>query len=84
VIYDERVDLSKIISALQEYATMKVDVRSHADRRQTKKHNGRLFGRSAKSTVERKVQDAIDASRLTGKGYGDTPVNKYAGGVHFS
>ena len=82
---DAAVDLAKIVDVLQEYPTMKVDVRSHTDSRQTKKYNEKLSDRRAKSTVEWMVQDGIDASRLTGKGYGETQlVNKCADGVQCS
>ena len=79
---DAAADLAKIADVLQEYPTMKVDVRSHTDSRQTKKYNEKLSDRRAKSTVQWMLQDGIDASRLTGKGYGETRlVNRCADGV---
>ena len=82
---DAAVDLAKIVDVLQENPTMKVDVRSHTDSRQTHKYNEKLSDRRAKSTVEWMVQNGINASRLTGKGYGETQlVNKCADGVSCS
>lgn len=82
---DTATDLAKIVDAMQEYPTMKVDVRSHTDSRQTHKYNEKLSDRRAKSTVAWMVNDGINASRLTGKGYGETQlVNKCADGVECS
>lgn len=82
---DAATDLAKIVDVLQEYPTMKVDVRSHTDSRQTHKYNEKLSDRRAKSTVAWMVQDGINTSRLTGKGYGETQlVNKCADGVECS
>ena len=82
---DAAVDLAKIVDVLQENPTMKVDVRSHTDSRQTHKYNEKLSDRRAKSTVEWMVQNGINSSRLTGKGYGETQlVNKCADGVSCS
>lgn len=82
---DAAVDLAKIVDVLKEYPTMKVDVRSHTDSRQTHKYNEKLSDRRAKSTVAWMVQDGINASRITGKGYGETQLlNKCADGVQCS
>ena len=67
---------------MKEHPTMKIDVRSHTDSRQTAKYNEALSDRRAKSTVEWLVKNGIDPTRLTGKGYGETQlVNKCADGV---
>lgn len=82
---DASVDLAKIVDVLKEYPTMKIDVRSHTDSRQTHKYNEKLSDRRAKSTVAWMIQEGIDASRVTGKGYGETQlVNKCADGVNCS
>lgn len=79
---DAATDLAKIVDVMREYPNMKVDVRSHTDSRQTHQYNERLSDRRAKSTVAWMIQDGIKASRLTGKGYGETQlVNKCADGV---
>lgn len=82
---DAATDLAKIVDVMREYPTMKVDVRSHTDSRQTHKYNEKLSDRRAKSTIAWMIQDGIQASRLTGKGYGETQlVNKCADGVQCS
>lgn len=82
---DAATDLAKIVDVMREYPTMKVDVRSHTDSRQTHKYNEKLSDRRAKSTIAWMIQDGIQASRLTGKGYGETQlVNKCADGVECS
>lgn len=79
---DAAVDLAKIVDVLKEYPSMKIDVRSHTDSRQTHKYNEKLSDRRAKSTMAWIIQEGINASRITGKGYGETQlVNKCADGV---
>ncbi|WP_343624032.1 OmpA family protein [Flavobacterium lindanitolerans] len=79
---DAATDLAKIVDVMKEYPTMKVDVRSHTDSRQTHKYNERLSDRRAKSTIAWMINDGIQASRLSGKGYGETQlVNKCSDGV---
>ena len=73
------------MDVLKEYPTMKVDVRSHTDSRQTKKYNEKLSDRRAKSTIEWMVKDGIQSNRISGKGYGETQLlNKCADGVQCS
>ncbi|MEE1898250.1 OmpA family protein [Flavobacterium rakeshii] len=76
------LDLEKILDVLNEYPNMKLDIRSHTDSRQTHKYNEALSDRRAKSTIKWLVDNGVDASRLTGKGYGETQlVNECADGV---
>ncbi|MFV8340754.1 OmpA family protein, partial [Flavobacterium sp. LB3P21] len=71
------LDLEKILDVLNQNPTMKIDIRSHTDSRQTFKYNEALSERRAKSTINWLVKNGIDTSRLTGKGYGETQlVNK--------
>jgi outer membrane protein OmpA-like peptidoglycan-associated protein len=82
---DAALELEKILDVMKQYPTMKIDVRSHTDSRQTFKYNEKLSDRRAKSTVEWLTQNGVDATRLTGKGYGETRlVNKCADGVQCS
>jgi outer membrane protein OmpA-like peptidoglycan-associated protein len=66
------LDLEKILDVLNQNPTMKLDIRSHTDCRQTAQYNQVLSDRRAKSTIAWLVKKGIDASRLTGKGYGET------------
>ncbi|KAB1154927.1 OmpA family protein, partial [Flavobacterium luteum] len=82
---DAALELEKILDVMKQYPTMKIDVRSHTDSRQTHKYNEKLSDRRAKSTMAWLVTNGVDASRLIGKGYGETLlVNKCADGVKCS
>jgi outer membrane protein OmpA-like peptidoglycan-associated protein/tetratricopeptide (TPR) repeat protein len=71
------LDLEKILDVMNQYPTMKLDIRSHTDSRQTFKYNEILSDRRAESTINWLVKNGVDANRLTGKGYGETQlVNK--------
>lgn len=79
---DAAFQLQKIAEVLKQYPTMKIDVRSHTDSRQTSQYNIVLSDQRAKSTIEWLMKNGIESSRLTGKGYGETQlVNKCADGV---
>ncbi|MCI4443280.1 MAG: OmpA family protein [Lentimicrobium sp.] len=78
-------ELEKILDVMKQYPAMKLDIRSHTDSRQTAKYNEALSDRRAKSTLDWLVKNGIDASRLTGKGYGESQlVNKCSDGVKCS
>lgn len=82
---DAALELAKILDVLNEYPSMKIDIRSHTDSRQTHKYNEQLSDRRAKSTMAWLVKNGIDKSRLTAKGYGETQlVNKCADNVECS
>ena len=62
--------------------TIKIDIRSHTDSRNTAAYNEKLSERRASSTKEWLIQNGINQSRLTAKGYGESQlVNKCADGV---
>ncbi|MET3025869.1 OmpA family protein [Flavobacterium sp. UW10123] len=76
------LDLEKILAVLNDYPTMKLDIRSHTDSRASHQYNEALSDRRAKSTIQWLVKNGIAPNRLTGKGYGETElVNKCADGV---
>lgn len=79
------LDLEKILDVLNQNPTMKLDIRSHTDSRQTFKYNEILSEKRAKSTIDWLVKNGVDPSRLTGKGYGETQlVNGCSDGVNCS
>ena len=79
---DAAVDLAKILDVLEQYPTMKLDIRSHTDSRASQAYNEKLSDRRAKSTREWLIGKGIGKDRLTAKGYGETElVNKCADGV---
>jgi len=71
---DAAFELEKVLAVLQEYPKMKIDIRSHTDCRQTIKYNIALSDRRAKSTIAWLIKNGIEASRLTGRGYGETQL----------
>lgn len=78
-------DLEKILDVLKQNPTMKLDIRSHTDSRQTHAYNERLSDRRAKATINWLIKNGVDSSRLTGKGYGETQlVNQCSDGVKCS
>ncbi|WP_298221069.1 OmpA family protein, partial [Flavobacterium sp.] len=68
---DAALELEKILDVMKQYPTMKIDVRSHTDSRQTFKYNEKLSDRRAKSTMAWLVKNGVEADRLVGKGYGE-------------
>ncbi|OHT43699.1 OmpA family protein, partial [Flavobacterium tructae] len=76
------IELEKIRQVMIQNPSMKIDVRSHTDSRQTHAYNEKLSDRRAKATVAWLVKKGIAADRITGKGYGETQLlNKCADGV---
>lgn len=71
---DAALDLAKIVEVMQQNPTMKVDVRSHTDSRQTTQYNANLSERRAQATIAWMVKQGIAKDRLTGKGYGESQL----------
>ena len=79
---DAAIDLAKILDVLEQYPTMKLDIRSHTDCRASAAYNEKLSDRRAKSTRDWLISKGIDPNRLTAKGYGESQlVNKCSDGV---
>lgn len=79
---DAAIDLAKVLDVLEQYPTMKLDIRSHTDSRASHAYNEKLSDRRAKSTMAWLVSKGISKDRLNAKGYGETQlVNKCADGV---
>ena len=75
-------DLEIILTVMNQYPDMVIDIRSHTDSRQTHEYNEILSDKRAKSTLEYLVSKGIERSRLSAKGYGETQlVNECADGV---
>lgn len=82
---DAKVELEKIVEVLTQNPTIKIEIGSHTDSRQSKAYNQALSQRRAKSTLDYIVQRGINKNRLTAKGYGETQlVNNCADGVSCS
>ncbi|MFB9076269.1 OmpA family protein [Flavobacterium procerum] len=79
------LDLEKVLEALKQYPTMKLDIRSHTDSRQSKKYNQLLSDKRAASIIKWLIENGAASDRLTGRGYGETQlVNQCADGVKCS
>ena len=82
---DAAIELSKILDVMEQNPTLKIDVRSHTDSRNTFEYNVSLSDRRVKSTIAWLIKKGISASRLTGRGYGESQLtNGCADGVKCS
>ncbi len=82
---DAMIELEKIVAAMKKYSRIKIDVRSHTDSRAGDKFNLLLSDRRAKSTVKYIIDQGIDKSRISEKGYGETQlINNCSNGVECS
>ena len=70
--YDAEIELQKVLSVLNKYPTMKIDIRSHTDCRATYAYNERLSENRAQSTRQYLIDKGISSDRLTAKGYGES------------
>ena len=71
---DAEIELLKVVAAMKERPTMKIDVRSHTDSRSSDTFNLKLSEARAKSTIAYIVSQEIDVNRLTGEGYGESQL----------
>jgi len=67
-------ELDKLIEIMNKYPNMKIVVESHTDTRGKAEYNRNLSEKRAQSTVQYVISQGIDASRISGKGFGlDNP-----------
>ncbi|WP_413513569.1 OmpA family protein [Myroides odoratus] len=79
---DAAIELMKVVEVMKEYPSIKIDVRSHTDSRGNETYNRNLSDRRVKATIQWMIEQGIDPSRLTGKGYGESQLlNKCSKGV---
>jgi len=72
--YDAEIELQKVLTVLNKYPTMNIDIRSHTDCRGPADYNEKLSDRRAKSTRQYLIDNGIAAERLTAKGYGESQL----------
>lgn len=73
---ESEVTLDKVVAIMKKYPELAIEVGSHADARGTDSYNMALSERRAASTLEYLVENGIERSRLTSKGYGESmPLN---------
>lgn len=78
-------ELEKIAAVMQEYPSMKIDIRSHTDSRSSAKSNMVLSDKRAKSIMAWLIAKGIAADRLKGKGYGESRLlNRCKDGIKCS
>ncbi len=82
---DAALELEKVVAVLNEYPAMFIDVRSHTDSRARDAYNEKLSEKRNKSTIAYLIDQGINSSRLTGRGYGESQlVNGCSNGVDCS
>lgn len=65
-------ELDKLVQVMKENDKLVVFAKSHTDKRGDDNYNLDLSERRAQSTVQYIISKGIDASRITGKGFGET------------
>ncbi len=79
---DAAIELDKVVTIMNKYPNIKIELNSHTDSRAPDAYNMDLSQRRAASAVAYIVSKGIDPSRVTGKGYGETQlVNRCSNGV---
>lgn len=82
---ETRIELEKIITVLEDNPSIKIEIGSHTDSRQSKQYNQQLSQKRAQSTLNYLVKRGINKKRLTVKGYGESQlVNQCADGIECS
>jgi len=69
---DAKIELDKIVKVMKDNPSIRIELGSHTDSRGSAEGNMGLSDRRAKSSAAYIVSQGIDASRITGKGYGES------------
>ncbi|WP_161889331.1 OmpA family protein [Pontibacter russatus] len=82
---DAAKELDKLVMLLKSNPSIKIELSSHTDSRESENYNQVLSEKRAQSAVDYLVSKGIDRARLTAKGYGKTRlVNGCGDGVQCS
>lgn len=82
---DAAKELDKVVKAMKENPTIRIELGSHTDSRGTATSNMALSERRAKSAAEYLYSKGISRDRVVSKGYGETqPLNRCVKGVKCS
>uniref|UniRef100_UPI00292F6E50 OmpA family protein n=1 Tax=uncultured Flavobacterium sp. TaxID=165435 RepID=UPI00292F6E50 len=74
---ESKVVLGRVVTLMNKYPGMVIEIGSHTDSRGNAKFNEELSQKRANSTREFIIQSGINASRVTAKGYGESvPIVK--------
>jgi peptidoglycan-associated lipoprotein len=71
---DAAEELNKLVTILKDNPTLKIELSSHTDARDTDAYNIRLSQNRAKAAVEYIVSKGIASERMIAKGYGETQL----------
>lgn len=66
------LELDRVVAVMKKHPTMEVKVEGHTDSQGNAQYNLALSDRRAKATVNYIISQGIDASRISGEGFGDT------------
>jgi outer membrane protein OmpA-like peptidoglycan-associated protein/tetratricopeptide (TPR) repeat protein len=69
-------ELDKLVQVMKNNSNMVIFAKSHTDNRGSDVYNMSLSDRRAKSTVQYVISKGIDASRITGKGFGESELKE--------
>lgn len=79
---DAALELNKVVKLLKDNPTIIIELSSHTDSRGTSESNLILSDNRAKASAQYMIDNGIEKSRVSGKGYGESmPLNKCLDGV---
>lgn len=82
---DSKLEVEKVIAAMEKYPSLKIKVNSHTDSRGKDSYNLWLSQKRAESTVDYMISKGIAKERLQGEGFGETKLmNNCSNGVKCS
>ena len=82
---DAAIELEKVAKIMLKYPELKIELGSHTDSRAPEKYNWALSERRAQSSLAWLIARGVNASNISGKGYGETQlVNKCSNDVKCS
>lgn len=68
---DAQIELEKLITVMQQYPDLKIEIRSHTDSRGSAQYNKTLSELRAQSTKSYLIENGISQNRLRAKGIGE-------------
>ncbi len=71
---DAKIELDKIVQAMNENPTMAIELGSHTDCRSSAKYNLSLSDKRAKASADYIRKRITNPSRISGKGYGESKL----------
>jgi len=74
------MELDRLVGVMNKHQELEIFVRAHTDSRGPDNYNLDLSKRRAQSTVEYIVSKGIDASRISGEGFGENEPKVECGG----